>query len=67
MWMAGGGIKGGQVLGATDDFGLSAVESPYSIHDVHATILRLIGVDHLKLTYLYQSREQRLTDVHGEH
>lgn len=67
MWMAGGGIKGGQVLGATDDFGLRAVENPFSIHDVHATILRLIGVDHLRLTYLYQSREQRLTDVHGEH
>ncbi|MDX2024639.1 MAG: DUF1501 domain-containing protein [Deltaproteobacteria bacterium] len=67
MWMAGGGIKGGQVLGATDEFGLRAVEDPFSIHDVHATLLRLIGVDHLKLTYLYQSREQRLTDVHGEH
>ncbi len=67
MWMAGGGIKGGQVLGATDEFGLRAVESPFSIHDVHATILRIIGVDHTKLTFNYQSREYRLTDVHGEH
>jgi Protein of unknown function (DUF1501) len=66
MWMAGGGIRGGQVLGATDELGLRAVETPYSVHDVHATILRLIGVDHLKQTFLYQSREQRLTDVHGE-
>lgn len=67
MWMAGAGIQGGQVLGATDDFGLRAVESPFSVHDVNATILRLIGLNHLKLTYPYQSRDMRLTDVHGEH
>jgi len=66
MWMAGGGIRGGQVLGATDELGLRAVETPYSVHDIHATILRLIEVDHLKQTFLFQSREQRLTDVHGE-
>ena len=67
MWMAGGGVKGGQVIGATDEFGLRAVENAFDAHDVNATILRLMGMDHLKLTHLYQGREQRLTDVHGEH
>jgi hypothetical protein len=67
MWMAGAGIRGGQVLGATDEFGLRAAESPFSVHDVNATILRLIGLDHTRLTYPYQSRDMRLTDVHGEH
>ena len=67
MWMAGAGIHGGQVLGSSDDFGLRAAESPFNIHDVNATILRLIGLDHTRLTYLYQSRDMRLTDVHGEH
>ena len=66
MWMAGAGIKGGRALGATDEFGLRAVEQPKSIHDVNATILRLMGVDHTKLTWRYQGRDQRLTDVHGE-
>lgn len=66
MWMAGGGIKGGQVLGATDDFGMRATTDPFTTHDVNATILRLMGVDHLKLTYFYTGRDQRLTDVHGE-
>lgn len=66
MWMAGAGIKGGKVLGATDEFGLRAVEQPKSVHDVNATILRLMGVDHTKLTWRYQGRDQRLTDVHGE-
>lgn len=66
MWMAGAGIKGGRALGATDEFGLRAMEQPKSIHDVNATILRLIGVDHTKLTWRYQGRDQRLTDVHGE-
>ncbi len=67
MWMAGGGVKGGQVIGSTDEFGLRAVENAFDAHDVNATILRLMGMDHLKLTHLYQGREQRLTDVHGEH
>jgi hypothetical protein len=67
MWMAGAGIKGGQVLGTSDDFGLRAQESPFSVHDVNATILRMIGLDHTRLTYPYQSRDMRLTDVHGEH
>jgi hypothetical protein len=66
MWMAGAGIQGGRALGATDEFGLRAVEQPKSIHDVHATILRLMGVDHTRLTWRYQSRDMRLTDVHGE-
>jgi hypothetical protein len=66
MWMAGAGIRGGQVLGSSDDFGLRPAESPFSVHDVNATILRLIGMDHTRLTYLYQSRDMRLTDVHGE-
>ena len=66
-WMAGGGIKGGQVIGATDEFGLRAIEQPFDAHDLNATILRLLGLDHTRLTYFYQGREQRLTDVHGDH
>lgn len=66
MWIAGAGIKGGQVLGSSDDFGLRPQESPFDVHDVNATILRLLGLDHLRLTYLYQSRDMRLTDVHGD-
>ncbi|MFN3326143.1 MAG: DUF1501 domain-containing protein [Bryobacteraceae bacterium] len=66
MWMAGAGIQGGRALGATDEFGLRAVEQPKTIYDIHATTLRLMGIDHTKLTYRYQSRDQRLTDVHGE-
>jgi hypothetical protein len=66
MWMAGAGIRGGRALGATDEFGLRAVEQPKTIHDIHASMLRLMGIDHTKLTYRYQSRDQRLTDVHGE-
>ncbi len=66
MWMAGGGVKGGQVLGATDEFGVQATEMRIDAHDVNATILRLLGLDHERLTYLYQGRDQRLTDVHGQ-
>ncbi|HYI94743.1 MAG TPA: DUF1501 domain-containing protein [Bryobacteraceae bacterium] len=66
MWMAGAGIKGGRVLGSTDEFGLRPVERPITAHDINATILRLLGVDHTRLTYFYQGRDQRLTDVHGE-
>jgi hypothetical protein len=65
-WMAGAGIKGGRVYGASDELGLKAQENPIDAHDINATILRLMGVDHLKLTYFYQGRDQRLTDVHGE-
>jgi Protein of unknown function (DUF1501) len=66
MWMAGGGVKGGRVLGSTDEFGVQAAEMPVDSHDVNATILRLLGIDHHKLTYLYQGRDMRLTDVKGE-
>jgi membrane-anchored protein YejM (alkaline phosphatase superfamily) len=66
MWMAGAGIAGGRVLGATDEFGLRAVEQRKDVHDVHASLLRLLGLDHTQLTYRYQSRDMRLTDVHGE-
>jgi hypothetical protein len=65
-WMAGGGIKGGQVIGGTDEFGFRAVEDPIHINDLHATILKLLGLDHRELTYLFQGRDQRLTDVGGE-
>jgi hypothetical protein len=65
-WMAGAGIQGGRALGATDEFGLRAVDQRKDVHDMNASILRLLGMDHLKLTYRYQSRDMRLTDVHGE-
>jgi hypothetical protein len=66
MWMAGAGIRGGRVYGATDEFGLRPAENPVDTHDVNATILRLMGLDHTRLTYFYQGRDQRLTDVHGD-
>ncbi len=65
MWLAGGGIKGGCVYGATDEFGFAAVENKVHVHDLHATILHLLGFDHEKLTYRYAGRDFRLTDVHG--
>ncbi|MDQ2731426.1 MAG: DUF1501 domain-containing protein, partial [Armatimonadota bacterium] len=65
MWMAGGGVKGGRVIGATDEFGFQAVENPVHVHDLHATMLRLLGFDHEKFTYRYAGRDFRLTDVHG--
>ena len=63
--MAGGGIKGGLVLGKTDEFGYNVVEDPVHVHDFQATILHLLGVDHKRLTYRHQGRDFRLTDVHG--
>jgi hypothetical protein len=66
MWLAGGGVKGGHVHGSTDEFGWNAVEDRVHVHDLHATILHLMGIDHEKLTYRYSGREFRLTDVHGE-
>jgi hypothetical protein len=66
MWMAGGGIKGGQVVGKTDDFGFDVVEDKIHIHDLHATILHCLGLNHMHLTYRHQGREFRLTDVAGE-
>lgn len=66
VWLAGGGIRGGTAYGATDDFGFKAVEKPTSVHDLHATILHLLGCDHERLTYRYAGRDFRLTDVHGK-
>lgn len=66
VWMAGGGIKGGTVHGSTDEFGFAAQENPVSVHDLHATILHLMGIDHEELTYRYAGRDFRLTDVYGE-
>ena len=66
MWLAGGGVKGGYVHGATDEFGFAAAEKPVHVHDLHATILHLLGFDHEKLTYRYAGRDFRLTDVHGK-
>ncbi|MBT3467816.1 MAG: DUF1501 domain-containing protein, partial [Opitutae bacterium] len=66
MWMAGGGVKGGYIHGSTDEFGFRAEEKPVHVHDLHATILHLLGFDHERLTYRYSGRDFRLTDVHGE-
>ena len=66
IWMAGGGIKPGVVHGRTDDFGFHAIDGRVHVHDLHATILHLFGIDHLRLTYRFQGRDFRLTDVHGE-
>jgi hypothetical protein len=65
LWMVGGGVKPGVTYGATDDFGYDVAENPVHVHDLHATILRLMGIDHEKLTYRYQGRDFRLTDVSG--
>ena len=66
IWLAGGGVKGGIAYGATDDYGYYAVENKVHVHDLHATILHLLGLDHERLTYRYAGRDFRLTDVHGE-
>jgi uncharacterized protein (DUF1501 family) len=65
MWMAGGGVKGGTTYGSTDDFGFKAQENVLEVHDLHATILHLMGFDHEKFTYRYAGRDFRLTDVYG--
>jgi uncharacterized protein (DUF1501 family) len=65
VWLAGGGIKGGTIYGATDEFGFQAVENKVHVHDLHATILWLMGFDHERFTYRYAGRDFRLTDVHG--
>ncbi|MDX1980576.1 MAG: DUF1501 domain-containing protein [Bryobacteraceae bacterium] len=65
MWLAGGGVKRGFVYGATDDFGFRSVEKPVHVHDLHATLLHLLGFDHERFTYRYAGRDFRLTDVHG--
>jgi hypothetical protein len=66
MFLAGGGVRGGLMYGATDEFGLNAVQDRVHVHDLHATILHQLGVDHTRLTYRYSGRDFRLTDVHGE-
>ena len=66
MWLAGGGIKPGARFGATDELGYRAVENPITVHDLQATVMHLLGLDHTKLTYKFQGRDYRLTDVHGE-
>ena len=65
IWMAGGGVKGGMSYGQTDPLGLDIVKDPVPVHDLHATILHLLGFDHETLTYRYAGRDFRLTDVHG--
>jgi hypothetical protein len=65
IWLAGGGVKGGLTYGSTDEFALAAADKPVSMHDLHATILHLMGLDHRRLTYRYSGRDFRLTDVHG--
>jgi hypothetical protein len=64
--MTGAKIRGGQVIGSSDEFGYRAEEQPISVHDLHATILHLLGMNHLKLTYRFNGRDVRLTDVYGE-
>jgi hypothetical protein len=66
MFLAGGGVRGGVAHGATDDFGFRAVEKKVHVHDLHATILHLLGLDHEKLTYRHAGRDYRLTDVSGQ-
>jgi hypothetical protein len=66
MWVAGGGTKPGTVLGETDDFSYNIASDPVSVYDLQATLLHLMGIDHKKLTYRFQGRDFRLTDVHGE-
>jgi hypothetical protein len=65
MWMAGGGVRGGLTWGATDEFGFRPVENPVHMHDLHATLLYLLGIDHERLTYRHAGRDFRLTDVYG--
>ncbi len=66
LWMAGGGIQGGTVVGETDEYGYKAIANKYEIHDLHATMLHLLGIDHEQLTYRWSGRDMRLTDVHGK-
>jgi uncharacterized protein (DUF1501 family) len=66
LWLAGGGVRGGTIYGATDEFGYKAIENKLQIHDLHATMLHLLGLDHTRLTFRFGGRDMRLTDVHGE-
>jgi hypothetical protein len=65
VWLAGGGVKGGTIVGATDQYGYKAVDNPKSVYELHATILHLLGLKHENLTYRFNGRDMRLTDVHG--
>jgi hypothetical protein len=66
MWLAGGGVKSGFSFGETDDYSYNVIKDPVSVHDLHATIMHLLGIDHKKLTFKFQGRHYRLTDVHGK-
>jgi arylsulfatase A-like enzyme len=66
MWLAGGGVKAGLTYGATDELGHAVADKPVHVHDLNATILHLLGLDHERLTFRYQGRDFRLTDVHGQ-
>jgi hypothetical protein len=66
MWMAGGGTTPGRTIGTTDDFSYNIVADPIHVHDFQATVLHLLGMDHTKLTFRFQGRKFRLTDVHGQ-
>jgi uncharacterized protein (DUF1501 family) len=66
VWLAGGGVKGGQSIGETDDYSYNIVKDPVHVHDLNATIMHLLGIEHTRLTYRYQGRDFRLTDIHGE-
>ena len=66
MWLAGGGIKGGTIYGQTDDFSYNIVENPVHVHDFHATMMHLLGIEHTKLTYRFEGRDYRLTDIAGQ-
>jgi hypothetical protein len=66
VWLAGGGVKPGISWGKTDDFGYNVIENPVEVHDLHATMLHLLGFEHKRLTYRHEGRDYRLTDVHGK-
>ena len=66
IWLAGGGIRGGMTYGKSDDYSVNVAENGVHVHDLHATLLHLLGIDHEEFTYRYQGRDFRLTDVHGE-
>ena len=66
MWMAGGGVRGGTVVGATDEIGLRAVEEPHHLRDIHTTVLHQLGLEQNALSYLHQGRRERLTEIQGQ-
>ena len=66
MWFAGGGVKPGASIGQTDDIGFDSITDKYHVHDLHATMLHAVGLDHEQLTYRHQGRDYRLTDIHGD-